>query len=116
MVLFLVIAALLVGVLIVVAVNPLLWIDYERRWTGIDRSRLVTDRAKFVATTRLAAILAIFVLVAFVFGVINFETVFEEQGAADRQLFQREIARDRELRERFQNRSPRPMKPDRQQP
>jgi len=101
MLLFLVIAALLVALLVVMAVNPLLWLEYEQRWTGIDRSRLITDRARFAAMTRLAAILAIVLLVAFVFGIINFESVFESQGTANRVLIEKERERDRAVREHY---------------
>jgi hypothetical protein len=119
MLLFLVIAALLVSVLVIIAVNPLLWLEHERRWTGIDRSRLITDRAKYTATTRLFAILAIIVFVAFVLGIINFDSVFEAQGTAERQLIRQELERDRELRENFRRRPgfvPPPLQPERPRP
>ena len=101
MLLFLVIAALLMVVLVIVAVNPLMWLEYERRWTGIDRSKLITSRTRFAATARLAAILAMIVLVAFVFGIIHFESVFEAQGTASRMIIEQQRQRDRELAERY---------------
>jgi hypothetical protein len=110
MLLFLVIAALLVAMLVIVAVNPLLWLRYEQRWTGIDRSRLITDRGRFAATTRLLAVLAILVLVGFVFGIINFESVFESQGTANRVILEKERERDRVLREHYSTR-PGPVPP-----
>ncbi len=116
MLLFLIIAALLISVLVIIAINPLLWLEYERRWTGIDRSRLITDRAKYAATTRLASILVIVVFLVFVLGVINFDSIFEAQGTAQRQLIQQELERDRGLRERFRDRPglmPPPMEPER---
>ena len=119
MLLFLVIAALLMVVLAIVAANPLLWLEYERRWTGVDRSPLITSRTRFVATTGLAAILAMIVLAAFVFGIIHFESVFQAQGTANRIIIEEQRERDSQLRERYPTRSgpvPPPVIPEQPRP
>lgn len=77
--LFGLIFAIVAALLVVLIAKPTLWLDYERRWTGVDRRRLIENRERYVRSVRLSALLGLVIVVGFVLAILFLDFELAEQ-------------------------------------